>query len=103
MSLPRESTCSPGCRDCTSSECRPAFVPLPGQRPAERRTMPSPLRMLADTASSLSTSRSLSAAHCLGADAEFGLLVEPDVFETPAVEDAVDHHSQTLYPRLPAG
>ena len=30
------------------------------------------------------------------------LVVEPDVFEAPAVKDAVDHHSQTLDPRLPA-
>src|SRR5215472_14466614 len=35
--------------------------------------------------------------------ASFRLLVEPDVFETPAVEDAVDHHPQVLDARLPAG
>src|SRR6516162_6695243 len=31
------------------------------------------------------------------------LLVEPDVFETPAVVDAVGHQCQPLDPRLPAG
>src|SRR6202035_3202829 len=36
-------------------------------------------------------------------NAKRGLLVEPDVFEAPAVEDAVDHHPQALDPRLPAG
>src|SRR6516162_10546512 len=36
-------------------------------------------------------------------NAKCGLLVEPDVFKAPAVEDAVDHHPQALDPRLPAG
>src|SRR6516164_5201974 len=43
------------------------------------------------------------ARHCPGSNAEIGLLVEPDVLEAPAVEDAVDHHPQTLDSRLPAG
>ena len=30
-------------------------------------------------------------------------MVEPDVFEAPAVVDAVDHHRQPLHLRLPAG
>src|SRR5258708_21692610 len=37
------------------------------------------------------------------ADATGLLLVQPDVFEAPAVEYAVDHDLQTLEPRLPAG
>src|SRR4051794_27413460 len=31
------------------------------------------------------------------------LVVEPDVFHTPAVVNAVDHRGKSLNPRLPAG
>src|SRR6516164_2218337 len=72
-------------------------------RPARRRTMAPPLRMVQDTASSLSSSRSLSRPVCLGPDSEFGFLVQPNVFKAPAIEDAVDHHPQALDPGLPAG
>src|ERR1700730_11292005 len=52
----------------------------------------------------------ISAWRCAygSAAAEFGegrlrLLVEPNVFEAPAVIDAVDHRRQPLHLRLPAG
>src|SRR5262249_57804990 len=32
-----------------------------------------------------------------------GLIFEPEVFETRAVVDAVDHQRQPFHPRLPAG
>ena len=35
--------------------------------------------------------------------AQKSLLVEPDVFHPPTVEQAVDHDREPLNPRLPAG
>src|SRR6266852_2522151 len=61
------------------------------------------LRTLPDVASFPFVSLSLSCAPFAGLVKDSRLLVEPDVFHSPSVENAADHHRQPLYPRLPAG
>src|SRR5438132_7910392 len=61
------------------------------------------LRTLPDVASFPLSSLSLSCDALLGSREGLRLLVEPDVFHAPAVEDTADHHRQPFYPRLPAG
>src|SRR6516165_8067411 len=101
MSLPRGSTCSLDCRDCTFSGCRRLSEPMPDQS-RRRRAMAPLLRMLPDTASSPSTSVHCRAARWLGSRPDWRLPVEPDVFQAKVVDDAVDHHCPVPDPRLPA-
>src|SRR6266404_916774 len=76
---------------------------MPAQRQTDRPAMAPLLRTLPDVVSFPFVSLSLSCAPFAGFVKDRRLLIEPNVFETPAVEDTADHRRQAPHPRLPAG
>src|SRR6516162_5521746 len=87
-SIPRGSTCWPGCQNARAGVYRPAFGRVQARLPISLSASHSPSqRQHAVWISSVANT----------------LFVEPDVFTAIAGVDAVDHQSQPFDVRLPAG
>src|SRR5437763_10937378 len=89
-SPPHGSTCSAGCPSDRSSACRPASARWRRRQPGSW-LLPEPRARMPGLV-----------AACPSLSSYPPLAIEPDIFETPAVEQAVHHDRQALYLRLPA-